>query len=82
MKIKTMNQLASEIAKREGKKSQARIGDIREILRIIVEIEAESLWLFNNCLPETTEVDIFNDQINKLEATNKFHKAMKKKYGV
>lgn len=39
----TLNQLASKIAKREGKKSQARIGDIREIIKIIVEIEAEVL---------------------------------------
>jgi hypothetical protein len=31
----TLNRLASEIAKREGKKSQARIGDIREILKIV-----------------------------------------------
>ncbi len=37
----TLNKLASEIAKREGKKSQARIGDIREILKIIVEMDAE-----------------------------------------
>ena len=31
----TLNKLASEIAKREGKKSQAHIGDIREILKIV-----------------------------------------------
>lgn len=34
----TIRKLASEIAKREGKKSQARIGDIREILSILGEI--------------------------------------------
>lgn len=34
----TMLKLASEIAKREGKKSQARIGDIREILAIYSDI--------------------------------------------
>lgn len=34
----TINQLASLIAKREGKKSQARIGDIREILGIISDL--------------------------------------------
>lgn len=38
----TLNKLASEIAKREGKKSQARIGDIREILGIITDIFVES----------------------------------------
>jgi hypothetical protein len=37
----SLNKLASIIAKIEGKKSQARIGDIREILRILVDIERE-----------------------------------------
>lgn len=32
----TMAKLASEIAKREGKKSQAKIGDIREVLKLLV----------------------------------------------
>ena len=34
--MKELKELASVIAKIEGKKSQARIGDIREILKIIV----------------------------------------------
>jgi len=38
----TLQRLASLIAKREGKKSQARIGDIREILKIIVTLSAQS----------------------------------------
>lgn len=38
MKLKA---LASEIAKREGKKSQARIGDIREILGVLADILVE-----------------------------------------
>lgn len=37
----TLNKIASEIAKREGKKSQARIGDIREIIGIMVDIMHE-----------------------------------------
>lgn len=37
----TLNKIASQIAKLEGKKSQARIGDIREILKIIVKNEVE-----------------------------------------
>lgn len=37
------HKLASIIAKREGKKSQARIGDIREILKILVQLEKEYL---------------------------------------
>jgi hypothetical protein len=38
---KDMNRLASKIAKREGKKSQVKIGDIREVLRILFEIANE-----------------------------------------
>lgn len=38
----TLQKLASAIAKREGKKSQARIGDIREILKIICTLDAEA----------------------------------------
>lgn len=37
-----INDIAKEIAKREGKKSQARIGDIKEILGIIADIVWES----------------------------------------
>ena len=37
----TIRKLASEIAKREGKKSQARIGDIREILGILSDLVVE-----------------------------------------
>lgn len=39
----TLNQLASKIALREGKKSQARIGDIREVLGIVADIFHEML---------------------------------------
>jgi len=35
----TLNQIASKIEKIEGKKSQARIGDIREILKILIDLE-------------------------------------------
>ncbi len=46
----TLTQLASEIAKREGKKSQAKIGDIREMLKhlrnIIAEKEADGYLAF------------------------------------
>jgi len=37
----TIQTLASKIAKHEGKKSQAKIGDIREILKLIAQFEAE-----------------------------------------
>lgn len=41
----TVAKIASEIAKREGKKSQARIGDIREILKVLVDMDVEALLL-------------------------------------
>lgn len=37
----TLRQLASTIAKLEGKKSQAAIGNIREILKVLISIEAD-----------------------------------------
>ena len=42
---KAITNLASRIAKREGKKHQASIGDIREILKIMAHLEAESMDL-------------------------------------
>jgi hypothetical protein len=37
----TIKELASAIALAEGKKSQVKIGDIREILRIIADLMVE-----------------------------------------
>lgn len=37
----TIAKLASEIALAEGNKSQTRIGDIREILAILVKLDAK-----------------------------------------
>lgn len=37
----TFNKLASLIAKREGKKHQASVGDIREILKVFLDIVVE-----------------------------------------
>lgn len=34
----TLNNLASAIAKKEGKKSQVKIGDVREILAILSDM--------------------------------------------
>lgn len=36
---RTVNKLASQLAKREGRKSQARIGDIRELLKLMIALE-------------------------------------------
>lgn len=38
-----LTKLASEIAKIEGGKSQARIGDIRQILKIICTMHAKAI---------------------------------------
>jgi uncharacterized protein with PhoU and TrkA domain len=41
----TIRKLESLIAKREGKKKQVIIGNVREILRIIVDLQYEAmLW--------------------------------------
>lgn len=37
-----INELASKVAKIEGHKSQARIGDIREIISILADMSYES----------------------------------------
>lgn len=37
-----INELSSAIAKKEGHKSQSRIGDIREILSILADMSYES----------------------------------------
>lgn len=38
----TLNGLCSKIAKKEGKKSIVKVCDIREIMRIIMDIEAQT----------------------------------------
>lgn len=41
----TIQQLASEIARLEGKKSQVKIGDVREVLRVMIDLEIEHMML-------------------------------------
>jgi hypothetical protein len=41
IKVPSIQKLASEVAKREGGKSNVKIGDVREILRILCEMECE-----------------------------------------
>lgn len=48
--LKSIRELASDIAKREGKKSEARIGDVREILAILCDIIFEQPENINNLL--------------------------------
>lgn len=52
-----INKLASEIAKREGKKSQAKIGEIREILGILCDIFHEDV--------DCTVINAFHEQGRK-----------------
>lgn len=39
----THQKLASMIAKLEGKKSQVRVADIREIIKILIKLENEAM---------------------------------------
>lgn len=75
----TMQKLASAIAKREGGKSQARIGDIRQILKIIVEldVEAANADVASNDRPMWPIVDSINKKIEKA-AKKEIKKASKK----
>ena len=46
----TWQQLASEIARREGKKSQVHIGNIREVLKVMKQLEKETATVFTHGL--------------------------------
>lgn len=46
----TMRKLASDVAKVEGKKSQARVGDIREILSILSDMYFNDFQTIQWCL--------------------------------
>lgn len=43
----TLQKLASLLAKREGKKTQARIGEIRELLKLLADYAHETTYRFN-----------------------------------
>lgn len=74
--ITNVKELASEIAKREGKKSQVKIGDIREILKIIVKLQIE--WIdadeAHMAMPIDSPLDLLLDKAmdkrNKRERKN------------
>ena len=44
----TRNQLCKEIAKREGKKSPISIGNVREVVRIIIQMEFDAVVFGND----------------------------------
>lgn len=70
----TLQKLASLIAKKEGKRSEARIGDIREILKLIAVMAAEDT--------EVNGDDQTNCPLNALtEACNRELAKMRKRKG-
>jgi hypothetical protein len=71
--MKTFQQLASEVAKREGKKSKSRIGDIREILHILSQIDADHL-MEGGALSDCPVANLHLEQVAKVTM-----KARKKK---
>lgn len=72
----TIQKVASEIAKREGKKSQARIGDIREMLKALCVMEAEAA-VANSESP----LGAIDDQVDKILAKLKKKLAKSKARG-
>jgi hypothetical protein len=69
----TLNKLASLIAKREGKKSQVHIGNIREILKIICTMEVENATTVGATSAESP-MSALDAEINK-----RIEKKMRKK---
>lgn len=66
----TLRKLASLIALREGKKVQARIGEIREVLNVICTLQAEhdiaTPGLFNGPIDALTEqADKITERLSK-----------------
>lgn len=63
----TYNQLASKVAKIEGKKSQASIGNVRETIKVLLNLLAT----------DTDALEFFSDQV--LKRTVKAQKRAAKK---
>jgi len=40
--IKARNALVKEISKREGLRSQVKVGDLREMIKILIDLEVEA----------------------------------------
>lgn len=74
MPITSMRKLASEIAKREGKKVQARIGEVREILAIYGDIVFEDVMS-----PESLKGELPVEEIVFEDAAKRAEKRAKKK---
>lgn len=65
-----INDIAKEIAKREGKKSQARIGDIKEIIGILADI----LWEDESCELSNTFLNLGAQRAKKRNAKKRVRK--------
>lgn len=77
----TLNALVKEICKREGKKSQVAIGNVREILKCIAEIEAQMLLVKQDDMVMEPGCHCFDGPIAALKnaAEVKVLRAMKKR---
>ena len=69
----TLNKLASLVANREGKKSQVKIGDVREVFRILQELSAESFFYDSE---GPIDILFYGPQYRKVEI--KVHKRLEK----
>jgi hypothetical protein len=64
----TFQKIASELAKREGKKSQAKIHDVRELLKVLVQWDSEFSPLTIQDAPLTHLERLANREREKREA--------------
>lgn len=60
----TIRKLASLLALKEGKKKQARVGDVRELLKLLCEMEADAVQLDPHS--SDSPVNAILDQVNKI----------------
>lgn len=60
----TIRKLASLLALKEGKKKQARIGEVRELLKLMCEMEADAVTLDPN--NTDSPLGAIHDQVNKI----------------
>jgi hypothetical protein len=74
----TLNKLASMLALKEGKKSQARVGDIRELLSLMVQMELETSTSADGHYALGDIVGFFVDSVMKKRAKKAKKKAKKK----
>lgn len=80
----TLSTLVSEIAKKEGKKREVPVGDIREILRIIGDLEIEYRIVSSRPGPLSALDKYVNNKIkkgNKGAKKTKTNKSKKKNVG-